>query len=90
MTISLEENEIGAEGARHIADALKINKTLTTLYLSGECTNCVCNTFVCMPTPDLCSYEDNYIGVEGARLIADALKVNVALTAVDLRCEFTY
>ena len=29
-------NEIGAEGARMISEALKINSTLTKLYLSSE------------------------------------------------------
>ena len=32
----MTENDIGAEGAKHIGDALKTNTTLTTLYLERE------------------------------------------------------
>ena len=32
----MTENDIGAEGAKHIGDALKTNTTLTTLYLQCE------------------------------------------------------
>ncbi|CAF5178999.1 unnamed protein product, partial [Rotaria magnacalcarata] len=35
-TLDLGANQIGAEGAQHIANALNNNKTLTTLDLRGN------------------------------------------------------
>ena len=32
----MDTNKIGAEGAKHLAEALKINKTLTTIDLHGN------------------------------------------------------
>ena len=33
MIIYLGSNELGTEGAKHVAEALKVNKTLTNLDL---------------------------------------------------------
>ena len=32
----MTDNEIGVEGARTMSEMLKVNTTLTTLYLSGK------------------------------------------------------
>eukprot|EP00962_Isochrysis_galbana_P016122 scaffold4613_cov129-Isochrysis_galbana.AAC.17 len=88
---SLERNEIGDTGAQHIGEALKINKTLTTLMCAPSfppqakmrslccqhgLTVCGCSLF----GPH--SLMDNKIGNEGAQHIGEALKTNKALTSL--------
>jgi hypothetical protein len=68
-------NIIGAEGARHLADALKINAALQPLKLR-------CSSILDRHTP-LTSSADNQIGDEGMQHLADALKVNTALRSLN-------
>jgi len=91
---SLEREKIGDTGAQHIGEALKINKTLTTLKCAPSfpppqakmrslcCRQglTVCDCFLFGPH----SLKYNEIGDEGAQHIGKALKINKALTT--LKC----
>jgi hypothetical protein len=90
---SLESNDIGAEGAKHIGEALKINKALTSLqyapvspFHQSKCARFVgskgAESGCCLCGP--CSLYRNEIGAEGAQRIGEALKINKALTT--LKC----
>jgi hypothetical protein len=90
---SLCPNRIGAEGAKHIGDSLKINKALTTLECALAApqlpnalallsagrglTVCGCSLF------DPRSLYNNQIGHEGAQHIGEALKSNTVLTMLE-------
>eukprot|EP00962_Isochrysis_galbana_P002850 scaffold787_cov115-Isochrysis_galbana.AAC.2 len=88
---SLNDNEIGDEGAQHIGDALKINKTLTTL----ECAHPLshrpkpkCARFVVSRVRGSSlfgphSLGSNSIGDQGAQHIGEALKINTVLTSLE-------
>ena len=46
-------NQVGVEGARALGDALKVNSTLTTLYLNGMLQYVACVMHVCvLPSVD--------------------------------------
>src|SRR3989338_5860697 len=77
-------NEIGATGAKHIADALMSNSSLTQLNL--RCAPLLISfphplaQMLIAPSPLL----GNQIGGAGAKHIADALMSNCSLTQLDL------
>jgi hypothetical protein len=88
-TLDLEDNNIGAEGAKAIAEALKVNMILTTLGLSAnsigdEGAKAIAEALkVNAVLTDLALWI-NGIGDEGAIAIAEALKVNAVLTKLNL------
>jgi hypothetical protein len=65
--LSLAKNPLGEEGTKAICEALKQNKTLKELDLSGYC---------------LVILESKIGGAAGAKHVADMLGVNGALTQV--------
>lgn len=85
-------NGVGAEGTSALSESLKQNTTLVALNFEGMCTmswniiNCILylqlKTYACLLT--LCLYSDNCIGVEGARAVAECLKLNTTLTTLIL------
>ena len=75
-------NQIGPEGAKHFAEALKVNKTLKELDLQG-----LFSFFFFHFLKTSCSLflgKGNEIGDEGVEYIAEALKVNQTLQVLDL------
>ena len=77
------DDQIGIEGARAIAMALKVNHTVTSMNLS--------RTFQSDDAQKMMRQNDiprmraeNHIGDEGALAIADALHVNQTLATLDL------
>ncbi|CAF1108924.1 unnamed protein product [Adineta ricciae] len=88
-TLDLGDNRLDAEGAQHIADALRTNTTLTTLNLSWNGIGAegakhiadALGTNATLTTLKLCR---NGIGAEGAQHIADALRANTTLTTLDI------
>jgi len=75
------DNEIGDAGVSDIAEALKVNSTLNEISFY-----CVNGFFVLVSSffSEILFFSEkqtgNYIGVDGTAQIAEALKVNVALT----------
>ena len=67
-------NGIGDEGAKAIGESLKINTSLTELYLSGD-------------EKKWKKWIENEIGDEGAKVISESLKINTSLTSLSLRCD---
>ena len=84
-------NSIGDDGAKAIAEALKVNPVLTELNLNGnfnigpEGAKAIAEALKVNPVLTTLSIWDNKIGNEGAKAIAEALKVNPVLTELDLR-----
>lgn len=74
----LERNSIQDEGARAIADAIKINTRLLRL--------CLCTLYM---FPQLKKDLDD-IGAEGAIRMAEAIEVNTTLKELSLRNSFSF
>ena len=72
---------IGDEGAHALSEALKVNTTLTSLYLK-----CAVTTKVKSRHNYNCKTKitGNRIGVEGVCTLSEALKVNTTLTILNL------
>ena len=96
----LAENGIKNEGVLCLGNILKANTSLIELNLAGEkCKDNVKQTnrtlhfkkkrWIGVPTVSLLSLKDIFIGSEGFEALCDGLKVNRALTSLDLcRNEF--
>ena len=85
----LADNGIRDEGARGLSDALKTNTTLTQLDLVGEQQDHkeTHSKRARQPQRQTGLRQGNRIGVEGARVLGDALKTNTALTQLWLGGE---
>ncbi len=87
--LDLTEQEIGAEGAKDLAEALKVNKTLTNLDLynnqiGAEVAKAFAGTLEVNKTLTNLNLGSNQIGAEGAKAFAEALKNNKTLTSLYL------
>ena len=87
MTLDLSCNQIGAEGAAALAEALKVSYTLTTLYLSSNQIGTEETAALAEALKVNCTLKDldlgyNHIGDEGAAVLAEALEVNCTLTGL--------
>ena len=78
-------NQIGFEGAKTISESLKINTSLTELYLGGD--EKIRNEKERTKWNEMKEWIDNQIGDEGAETISESLKINTSLTALDLGCD---
>ena len=95
--LNLGENRIDPEGARSLADALKVNASLTTLDISNnkiadEGVKPICEAL--KENKTLTSLDLNArtvsggeIGPQGAKYIAEMLSVNASLTQVLAFCQ---
>ena len=90
-TTQQTDNNIGAEGARLMSEALKTNTTLTTLNLSCEQgktkRQCEWHDDVVQMQHNTTQQTGNRIGAEGAGLMSEALKTNTTLTTLNLGSE---
>ena len=95
-TRSLSWNEIGDEGGKAVAEALKTNTTLTNLkYVGGadvspsrgSCRrtrdNGDSSTLTFLPSGQTRSLGRNEIGAEGGKAVCEALKTNTTLTNLE-------
>ncbi len=87
--LDLEHNQIGGEGAKEIADALKNNQSLTDLVLGhnkigDKGAKEIADALKKNKSLTRLVLDHNQIGDEGAKEIADALKKNQSLTSLDL------
>ena len=74
-----------------IAEALKINTTLTTLLLNNNRINssetiAIAKALERNSTLTTLNFSYNDVGYHGAKAIAEAVKINTTLTLLDLRC----
>jgi hypothetical protein len=89
-TLSLWDNSIGDEGAKAIAEALKVNEVVTTLDLRGgnnigdEGVIAIAEALKVNAVVTTLSLGSNNIGDEGAIAIAEALKANAVVTILSL------
>ena len=86
-TINLRWNNIGAEGAKYVAEALKVNTSLTEIHLDGnnigaEGAKYVAEALKVNTSLTKIHLGGNNIGAEGAKYVAEALKVNTSLTEI--------
>ncbi|CAF1561785.1 unnamed protein product [Didymodactylos carnosus] len=82
---NLHDKDLSAEGARAVANALKINRTLSRLYISNnnisnEGATSIADALKINETLTELYIGENNISNEGATSIADALKTNKTLT----------
>jgi len=87
--LDIRINQIGNEGGAAIAEALKVNRSLMTLYLGEngideEGAVKIAEALTINDSLTTLDLTDNQISDEGAAIIAEALKVNSSLTTVDL------
>ena len=88
-SLDLRLNHIGDEGAKAIAEALKVNPVLTILRLDGngigdDGAKAIAEALKVNPVLNNLDLRFNSIGDDGAKAIAEALKVNPVLTILDL------
>ena len=88
-TIYLQHNNIGAEGAKYVAEALKVNTSLTKIDLrwnniGDEGAKYVAEALKVNTSLTKINLFHNNIGAEGAKYVAEALKVNTSLTNIRL------
>ena len=74
------DNEIGVEGGKTISETLKINTSLTELYLGGD--EKIWNEKERRNEKE--ERIDNRIRYEGAQSISESLKINTSLTTLYL------
>lgn len=67
---------LGDEGVNYIAEALQVNETLKSLRFASCEHSREQMKLICLYT---CSLAQNGIGPDGARGLADSLKVNISL-----------
>ena len=74
-------NKIGAEGAKWISEALKVNKSITNIDM-------FCMKFDNENEMKRINWFElgNAIGAEGAKWISEALKVNKSITDINFLC----
>jgi hypothetical protein len=90
VKLDLSGNNIGDDGAKAIADALKVNHSLETLYLNDnnigdDGAKAIADALKDNKSLDKLDLDDNKIDDDGAKAIADALKVNHRLESLLLR-----
>ncbi|CAF3923814.1 unnamed protein product [Adineta steineri] len=88
-TLELGGNEIGNQGAQHLANALEGNKTLTTIYLGGnkigdQGVQHLGHSLEINKTLTTLYLRGNKIGAKGAQHLANALESNKTLTILYL------
>ena len=79
------DNEIEDEGAKTISESLKINTSLTELYLNGDEK---IRKEERTKWKEMKEWIDNKIGDEGAKSISEALKINTSLNTLILGSVF--
>jgi hypothetical protein len=78
MLTQHKDNPIGSEGVIKVAEALKSNSSLTTLYLYSNNLDASFNSHW---------ITDANIDSEGAIKLSTALKLNTSLTSLDIVCN---
>lgn len=83
---SLEDSGIGAEGAREVAEALHSNSSVQRLrwacLSTSSVVRCIAVTIASVP-PAMRSLGGNELGAEGARHVAQMLRVNGTLQQLE-------
>ena len=87
-SIDFSRNDIGAEGAKAIAEALTINTSLTNIDFSSnnigpEGAKAIAEALKSNTSLTSIDFSSNNIGPEGAKALSDALKINTSLTSID-------
>ena len=94
-TLYLENNQIGVEGAKALANALRINTSVTTLELGyhskigHEGAKALANSLRINTSVTTLHLRDNQIGDEGAKTLANALKINTTVNFYQ-SCTFRF
>jgi Ran GTPase-activating protein (RanGAP) involved in mRNA processing and transport len=89
--IDLTENEIGADGASALADALKVNTSIRTIDLESNSIDtkgaiALADAFTVTTSVTKLIPAHNEIFDEGASALADALSVNASVTEINISC----
>jgi hypothetical protein len=85
MSLNLASNLIGSEGAKHVAEAIKVSKcvVLNHVYLTNGSTAAVCHYPQDMGALTSLNLSLNNLKVEGAKIVAEAIKVtNCAIVVI--------
>ena len=99
LQLDLRYNDIGSDGAKPLADALRVNASITQVCQIRQVLVCGAEQSPTRHMPLSCIHvwqvnlALNEIGSEGAKPLADALRVNASITSVRqirqvMRCLF--
>ena len=85
----MENNNLGPEGAKHIAEALKLNTSVTSISLSNnnlgpEGAKHIADALKQNTSVSTIYLDNTNLGPEGAKHIADALKQNTSVSTISL------
>jgi Ran GTPase-activating protein (RanGAP) involved in mRNA processing and transport len=89
LRLFLWSNNIGDEGAKYLAEAIKLNSTLQEIYLDlnnieAQGAEYLAEAIKVNSTLRVIQLNSNNIGDEGTRYFAEAIKVNSALQQINL------
>ena len=89
--MDLHSNSIGAEGAKSLAQALRVNSSVSSLDLNSnsigaEGANSLAQALGVNTSLSSLDLSWNFIGDEGANSLVQALKVNTSLSSLYLIC----
>jgi Ran GTPase-activating protein (RanGAP) involved in mRNA processing and transport len=78
---------LGIDGAKALADALKVNSTITSInlsfnYVGDDGVKALGDALKVNSAITTINFSNNYVGVDGAKAFADALKVRKVATVV--------
>jgi hypothetical protein len=86
---AIDAHTLGIDGVKALADALKVNSTITSIDLSynnvgDDGAKALADVLKVNSTTTSIDLSYNNVDVAGAKALADALKVNSAITTIDL------
>jgi hypothetical protein len=87
---AIDAHTLGIDGVKALADALKVNSTITSINLSYnnvdvDGAKALADALKVNSTITSIDLSDNNVGDDGAKALADAIKVNSTITSINLR-----
>ena len=94
-TLDLSLNQIGPEGAKHLAEALQVNNTVTTLNLwnndiEDEGAKHFAGALQANDAVTTLNLGKNPFGAEGAKYLMEAVQMNKTISILQVECNLKH